>query len=125
MVKVTAEQFEQIVWDAVDALPAFVQKRLSNLEFEVRHQPTRDELGKHALHEAGDLFGLYHGIPLTERTTHYELVMPDLITIYQRAHEQHCYTLQQLREQVAHTVRHEVAHHFGISDERLDELGAY
>jgi predicted Zn-dependent protease with MMP-like domain len=109
----------------VDALPAFVQERMSNLEFEVRYQPSRDELGKHARHAGGDLFGLYHGIPLTERTTRYDMVVPDLITIYQRAHEQHCTTLQQLREQVAHTVRHEVAHHFGISDERLDELGAY
>lgn len=125
MIKVTPEQFEQIVWDAVDALPAFVQSRMNNLEFEVRHQPTREELGRHAASEYGDLFGLYHGIPLTERTSHYELVMPDLITIYQRAHEQHCNSLQQMREQVAHTVRHEVAHHFGISDERLDELGAY
>ena len=125
MIKITPEQFEQIVWDAVDALPAFVQSRMSNLEFEVRYQPTREELGRHAKSEYGDLFGLYHGIPLTERTSHYELVTPDLITIYQRAHEQHCNSLQQLREQAAHTIRHEVAHHFGISDERLDELGAY
>jgi predicted Zn-dependent protease with MMP-like domain len=125
MIKVTPEQFEQIVWDAVDALPAFVQERMSNLEFEVRYQPTRDELGKHARHEGGDLFGLYHGVPLTERTTRYEMVVPDLITIYQRAHERHCSTLEQLRAQVAHTVRHEVAHHFGISDDRLEELGAY
>ncbi len=125
MIRVTAEQFEQIVWDAVDALPAFVLERLNNLEFEVRYQPTREELSRHTASEFGDLFGLYHGVPLTERTTHYELVTPDLITIYQRAHELHCQSLQDLRAQVAHTVRHEVAHHFGISDERLDELGAY
>lgn len=125
MVKVTSEQFEQIVWDAVDGLPAFVLARLNNLEFEVRYQPTREELGRHSISEYGDLFGLYHGIPLTQRTTHYEMVVPDLITIYQRAHERHCNTLQQLRDQVAHTVRHEVAHHFGISDDRLEELGAY
>lgn len=125
MIKVTTEVFEQCVWDAVDALPAFVQSRMSNLEFEVRYQPTPQELGRHAAGEYGDLFGLYHGVPLTQRTTHYELVAPDLITIYQRAHERHCNTPAQLREQVAHTVRHEVAHHFGISDERLDELGAY
>ena len=125
MIKVTPEVFEQMVWDAVDALPEFVQARLSNLEFEARWQPTREELGRHEIGEGGDLFGLYHGIPLTQRNTHYDMVVPDLITIYQRAHERHCHTLQQLREQVAHTVRHEVAHHFGISDERLDELGAY
>jgi predicted Zn-dependent protease with MMP-like domain len=125
MIKVTPEQFEQMVWDAVDTLPEDIRARISNLEIETQPQPTAEDLRRNGLTDGRDLFGLYRGVPLTERDTHYAMVAPDLITIYQRAHERHCNTIEEMREQVAHTVRHELAHHFGIDDDRLDELGAY
>jgi predicted Zn-dependent protease with MMP-like domain len=125
MIKVTREQFEQMVWDVVDELPEALRARISNLEIEVKAQPTDDDLDYSDLDDPADLFGLYRGVPLTERDTHYEMALPDLITIYQHAHERECNSLAQLRVEVGHTVRHEIAHHFGISDDRLDELGAY
>lgn len=125
MIKISRERFEQLVWQAVDELPASIRDRISNLEIEVKTVPSRADLEYADVDHPLDLFGLYRGVPLTERTTHYELVTPDLITIYQLAHERACNTLAELREAVRRTVRHEIAHHFGISDERLDELGAY
>jgi predicted Zn-dependent protease with MMP-like domain len=71
------------------------------------------------------LFGLYEGIPLTERTSNYGLVLPDKITIFRQPIEARSWTDEQVRRIVRRTVLHELAHHFGISDERLRELGAY
>jgi predicted Zn-dependent protease with MMP-like domain len=125
MIKIARDKFEQLVWDAVDELPAGLRARINNLEIEVQYRPTEDDLEYSDLDDPTDLFGLYRGVPLTERDTHYDLALPDLITIYQHAHELECDTLPRLREEIRRTVRHEIAHHFGISDERLDELGAY
>jgi predicted Zn-dependent protease with MMP-like domain len=71
------------------------------------------------------LFGLYEGVPQTQRTSHYGLVLPDKITIFQGPIERLHRSPEAIREQVRRTVIHELAHHFGISDERLRELGAY
>jgi predicted Zn-dependent protease with MMP-like domain len=72
-----------------------------------------------------ELFGFYHGIPLTERSHGYNLVLPDKISIYQRPIEYVFRTPEAIRAQVQRTVLHELAHHFGISDDRLREMGAY
>jgi predicted Zn-dependent protease with MMP-like domain len=125
MVKVSPEQFEQMVWEAFDALPEPLRARINNLEVEVKLEPDDDDLDVAEDEHPDDLFGLYRGVPLTKRDTHYDMALPDLITIFQRTHEIECDTLGELREEVARTVRHELAHHFGISDDRLDELGAY
>jgi predicted Zn-dependent protease with MMP-like domain len=69
------------------------------------------------------LLGLYHGVPLTERTSHYSMVLPDRIVIYRRAICAYCDTEDQVIEEVRRTVVHEVGHHFGIDDDRLHELG--
>ena len=125
MFHISRQQFEAIVWAAVDELPQHLRDQMQNLEVEVRFSPSREDRADTDAPEDEVLFGLYQGVPLTERDTHYGLVMPDLITIFQRPHEDACNTLDELRAEVARTVRHEIAHHFGISDERLDELGAY
>jgi predicted Zn-dependent protease with MMP-like domain len=69
--------------------------------------------------------GFYHGIPQTKRTHDYGLVLPDKISIYQRPIEMRCHTVQQVRTTIRRILRHEVAHHFGLDDERLREIGAY
>lgn len=121
MYRMTRPEFEQIVWDAVDALPEAIRGRINNLELQVEYAPSPEEL------EDDDdmIFGLYEGTPLTERDGSYDMALPDLITIFQDAHEAESNTLDALKAEVARTVRHELAHHFGISDDRLDELGAY
>ena len=123
--RVSRKQFEQWVWEAVAELPESLRARITNLAIEVKALPSPDDLAYAGVEDPMDLLGLYRGIPLTERTTHYDLVTPDLITIYQRPHEAMCETLDELRAEVRRTVRHEIAHYFGISDERLDELDAY
>ena len=101
---------------AVESLPAELRAAMSNVEIVVEDEPPRGE----------PLLGLYEGIPLTRRSSSYTGVLPDKITIY-RGPLTRLYgsDAARLREQVRHVVLHEVAHHFGISDERLVELDRY
>jgi len=121
----TLEAFEQLVVQALDELPDFFKQKLQNVEVVVADWPTPAELRAVGLKPGQLLFGLYQGIPLTRRTSHYGLVLPDKITIYRLPIERICRTQAQIINQVQRTVKHELAHHFGISDDRLRELGAY
>jgi predicted Zn-dependent protease with MMP-like domain len=123
--KFTSEEFEQLVVQALDDLPEFFQQQLQNVEVVVADWPTEAELRSVGLKSKQLLFGLYHGIPLTKRSSHYGMVLPDKITIYRLSIEQVCRTREEVVQRVQHTVKHELAHHFGISDDRLRELGAY
>jgi predicted Zn-dependent protease with MMP-like domain len=109
---VDAESFEQMVATALDSLPEELGEIMRNVAVLVEHGPG-----------PRGLLGLYEGIPLTSRTTGYAGVLPDRITIYQRAICAICDTEADVVEQVRRTVIHEVGHHFGISDARLRELG--
>jgi predicted Zn-dependent protease with MMP-like domain len=71
------------------------------------------------------LLGFYHGVPQTKRTRHYGLVLPDKISIYQRPIEMRCRTIEETVRMIHRVLRHEIAHHFGIDDARLREMGAY
>jgi predicted Zn-dependent protease with MMP-like domain len=121
----TAAEFEQLVVQALDDLPEFFKEKLQNVEVVVADWPTRAELQAVGLKPGQTLFGLYQGIPQTKRTSHYGLVLPDKITIYRLPIERICRTREQIVRQVQRTVKHELAHHFGIDDDRLRELGAY
>ncbi len=120
------ERFEELVGEALDSLPEEFLHGMENIEVVVEDWPSPEDLESAGI-EDGDrytLFGLYHGVPLTERGVYYSGVQPDLITIYQRPIERAVGPdPARLREQIRVTVLHEVAHHFGIDDERLDELG--
>ena len=125
--RIPRKKFESLVSEAVDGLPKPLLAQIQNVEFVVEYAPTDEdfEIAGEAADEEGDLFGLYEGIPLTERTHDYGLVPPDVITVFQRAHEDECDTMECLRDEIRRTVKHEIAHYFGISDDRLEELGAY
>lgn len=112
MVEVEPERFEEMVAAALDGLPAELGQLMSNVAVTVEHGPG-----------PRGLLGLYEGIPLTSRTTQYAGVLPDRITIYRQAICAICQTEDEVADQVRKTVIHEVAHHFGIDDDRLDELG--
>jgi predicted Zn-dependent protease with MMP-like domain len=112
----TAERFEELVVEALDALPEWVHERLENVEVLVEDRPPSDQPG---------LLGLYEGIPLVERGMGYAGVLPDRITLFRASIERHARDEDDLREVVRHTVVHEVAHFFGISDDRLRELDRY
>ncbi len=120
------DQFEQLVIEALATLPPFIQEQINNVEVLVESWPSPATLRDMGMTRDDLLLGLYHGIPLTERTSAYQLVPPDTITLYQGPIERVARgNPDQIREQVRHTVIHEFAHHFGISDDRLRELGAY
>jgi predicted Zn-dependent protease with MMP-like domain len=118
-------EFEKLVVLALDDLPPYFQEKISNVEVLVKEWPSRRELRDAGVPPGHTLLGLYSGIPLTERTHNYNLVPPDTITLYQGPIENSADDITEIPEIVRHTVIHEFAHHFGISDDRLRELGAY
>ncbi|HUJ06474.1 MAG TPA: metallopeptidase family protein [Streptosporangiaceae bacterium] len=112
MIDIDPDRFEQMVATALDGLPEDLGQLMRNVAVTVEHGPG-----------PRGLLGLYQGVPLTARTSGYAGVLPDRITVYQRAICAVCWSESEVAEQVRRTVIHEVAHHFGISDERLRELG--
>ena len=110
------EGVEEYIQDALDSLPLDLRTRISNVEIVVEDEPPPGE----------PLLGLYQGVPLTRRNSHYGQVLPDKITIYRgplvRLYGQDA---EILRREVKRVVLHEIAHHFGISDERLIEIDRY
>lgn len=118
-------EFEELVAEALANLPREFQEKLDNITIEVKDWPSRRELLRAGLRPGQTLLGLYHGIPLPQRDRGYNLVLPDRITLYRIPIEQAGRTPAGIRQQIRRTVLHEIAHHFGISDERLRELDAY
>lgn len=114
MYQVSQKQFEDYVADALDSLPKRYQKKLNNLLIVVEDNPTADQRTKLHLHEGATLFGLYEGIPLTRRGGNYSGVLPDKITIFKQPTESSVDTEAKLKEQIRHTVWHEVAHYYGL-----------
>jgi predicted Zn-dependent protease with MMP-like domain len=111
----TDEEFEEAVGDALDLIPDELARLMSNVAVLVADEPSAEE---------PDLLGLYEGVPLTERGGWWEAgSLPDRITIYKGPLTRLCEDREELLDEIAVTVVHEVAHHFGISDERLHELG--
>ena len=119
------EQFEELVAQVIDDLPEFFQERLDNVDVIAEEFPDRHTMRLARVRSPYDLLGFYHGVPLTARTTNYGLVPPDKISIYRRPIEIQCRSDEELREMIRRVVLHEIAHHFGISDNRLREIGAY
>ena len=112
------KRFESYVARALDSLPQEFLEQLDNVDILIADRPTKAQ--QHG--DKGLLLGLYEGVPQTERGAAYGLVIPDRITLFQEAIEAVCSTEDEIIKEIGATLRHEVAHHFGISDERLDEL---
>ena len=110
------ERFEELVAEALDGLPAWVHERMTNVEVVLEDRPPPGQ---------PNLLGLYQGIPLTQRGGGYTFVLPDRISLFRSTLEAHARDDESLREAVRHTVVHELAHHFGISDDRLREMDRY
>jgi predicted Zn-dependent protease with MMP-like domain len=109
-------EFDALVQDALDSLPADIRTQMSNVEVVVEDEPPPGRR----------LLGLYQGVPLTRRGAHYAWVAPDKITIYRGPLERLAVgDAERLRTEVRRVVLHEVAHHFGISDARLLEIDRY
>ena len=108
------ERFEELVSDALDTVPPELAALVDNVVVLVEDDAPSDD---------PDLLGLYDGIALTERDSSYSVVMPDRITVFRNPTLRMCESDEEVVEEVRITVVHEIAHHFGIDDDRLHELG--
>lgn len=117
------QRFQQLVLQALDELPSPYRDWLDNVDVIIERRPTRRHLRTAGLGRGEVLFGLYEGIPLTERGSGYSMVLPDKITIFQEPLEVEFPDDAELIAEVRRTVLHELAHYFGMSDEELERLG--
>jgi len=107
-------EFEAAVDRALESLPDWVVKHVDNLHFVVEDRPTLEQ---------GDVLGLYEGVSLLERSADYWGALPDRIIVFREPHLELGLNGEELEEEIRRTVLHELAHHLGIDDERLEELG--
>lgn len=114
VIDVSPAAFENLVAEALEAVPVELAQLVDNVVFVIEDDGPADD---------PDLLGLYEGVALTERDFRYAGVLPDRITIYRNPTLRMCDTLEDVIEEVNITVVHEIAHHFGIDDDRLHELG--
>lgn len=116
------QRFEWLVARAVESLPEEFRTKLENIDVVVQEQPTPSQLAEAGLKRAETLLGLYQGVPLTRRGGHYGMVVPDKITIFQKPIEARCKDDAEIKAEIMRVVQHEIAHHFGIGDTRLNQL---
>jgi predicted Zn-dependent protease with MMP-like domain len=107
-------EFEELVSVALDGVPAELASLMDNVVVLVEDEPPADD---------PDLLGLYDGVPLTERDSGYTFLAPDRIFVFRGPLTRMCETSEELVEEVRITVVHEIAHHFGIDDDHLHDLG--
>lgn len=114
----TRREFEKVVEEALASLPEEFRSRLENVEFRVQESPNRRQSGRQP-----ELYGLYEGVPIGERSASEGIDYPSRITLYKRAIERDCPTRPEMVKCIQETVLHEIGHHFGFDDEDLDEFG--
>ena len=122
LIAMERSHFERLVVEAYRLIPQELLAYLENVDVVVDDGPSWDQLAGHQIEEGEILLGLYEGVPLTDRDE-YGMVLPDKITLFQDSIESICSDRDEVIEQIRLTVVHEVAHHFGIDDDRLHELG--
>ena len=113
--------FEQLVENALRRLPKRFKNKIKNISVEIEERPSIETLKDMGI-ERGTLFGLYQGVPLTEREWNFGNVLPDRIVIYQRPIEDAARSSEEIEEIVLETVVHEVGHYFGFSDDELYDI---
>ena len=118
----TSREFEKLVEQAVAMIPAELRALMDNVQIVIEDAPSDELLDAMSVPPDETLFGLYEGTPLTERSAEYS-ALPDRIIIFRRPLLEEFDDPQEIRREVARTVIHEVAHHFGIDEDRLAELG--
>jgi len=116
------EEFAQLVTKAVEGLPQEFLTRLDNVDIVVEEYPALAQLRKSGLRRRETLLGLYEGVPQTKRGSYYGMVLPDKITVFQKPIEAKCRNDAELYAEISRVLKHEIAHHFGISDARLREI---
>lgn len=118
------EQFEALVEEAVSSLPPALLERLDNVALVVEERPSPEKLRELEMEPDEVLYGLYEGISQPERVhSAYDAVLPDKITIYREPLERDFPHPEDLKREIAVTVKHEIAHHFGLDHQQLEDMG--
>ena len=121
-IHVSKDAFEDLVRDAIMSLPGKFLMKMENVSIIIAGNATPAQMAENGLQSTDVLYGLYDGVPLTERGS-YVPPLPDINTIFQNPIEHMSHTQEELENQIVITVKHEVAHYFGFSDSELDEMG--
>jgi len=116
------QRFEWLVAKAIEDLPEEFLSRMENIDIVVEARPSLSQIRRARLKRGHTLLGLYEGVPRTRRGIRYGLVLPDKITIFQDTIEAKCRHENEIIAEVRRVVKHEIAHHFGISDARLRQI---
>ncbi len=119
------EEFEKLVTEALENLPRLFKDSLENVDVVIEDEPSPEYRKSLDVSHRQLVLGLYQGVPLARRSHYYGMVLPDKISIFQKNIERICRTDEEIIRLVTHTIQHELAHHFGISDKRLRDLGIY
>lgn len=114
--------FERLVERALEAIPDSIKPYIENVDVVVEESPSNNQLVGSGISDPRVLLGLYEGVPLTDRGDYYGS-LPDKITIFQSSIESFCSTDEEVWKEVCDTVIHEIAHHFGIDDASLHDIG--
>lgn len=119
MPKVTRRNFEKIVEVGIGAIPERFLQKLNNVAVVIENEPTPAQIKKLKIRRGWTLFGLYEGVPQAVRGTNYSSVLPDKITIFKKPIEEAANSEEEIKEIVKNTVWHEIAHHFGMGENRV------
>ncbi len=120
-----AQDFEALVARALEELPPSLRGQVANVAIVVEEWPDDETLDMAGVEDPSELLGFYYGVPLTERTHDYGLVLPDKISLFRQPILQSCRRDEEIPAAIRETLLHELAHYFGIDDDRLEELGRY
>ena len=121
MIQPTAAEFDRAIAEALAAIPAGFRTYLENVVLEVRNRPDARLMDEHDVPD--DLLGLYAGIPLEDKGLASDQVLPDRIYIFRDNLVKMCESREELVAEIRITVLHEIGHHFGLDEDRLEELG--
>lgn len=122
MMDVTDKQFEELINQSIDEMPQDRIEQLNNVAITFDNEPTDEQRVKLKLNCNETLFGLYEGIPLTKRGAGYNMVLPDKITIFKGPISRACNNIAELKEEVKHTLWHEIAHYYGLDHAQIHKL---
>jgi len=125
MYEMEREDFEAVVAQAANDLPDEFRDEIANLDFSVEEWANNVDYARTGTPTGAMLLGVYRGVPLPKRGAYYNMTLPDTIVVFRQPLQRIARDEADLRERIRHVVRHEVAHYFGISDDRLREIDAY
>ncbi len=122
-IRLSSAEFDRVVAQAIDRIPEELREHLVNLVISVQPRPSGELLAEMGFAPDEELFGIFTGVPLTERSVTDPPLYPDTIQIFQEPLEAYCLDLEELIEEIEITVVHEIAHFLGFDDDQLEALG--